>query len=43
MAIKFWKVVYLQKLWKMASVSLANIIPNLSKVWHIDFIENVVK
>ena len=37
--MKFWKEVYL---WKMSSINLAYGVPKLAKVWHIDFIENVV-
>ena len=36
-------IISLQKLWKMSSVNLANVVPKLAKVWHIDFIENVAK
>ena len=27
----------------MGSINLAYVVPKLAKVWHIDFIENVVK
>ena len=36
-------IISLQKYWKMTSINLVYVVPKLAKVWHIDFIEIVVK
>ena len=41
--VKYKVFIYLQKLWKMDSINLAYVIPKLAKVWHIGFIESVLK
>ena len=35
--------VSLKNLWKMDSINVAYVVPKFAKVWHIGFIENVVK
>ena len=44
MAMKFWKVEYiLKKHSKRGSINLAYVVPKLSEVCNIDFIDNVAE